>query len=336
MKEVLPGVYQITLTLSGFSPGSVNSYLIKDDHGYLMVDTGWDVPASLKSLEKQMSELRADLHDVKRVIITHAHVDHFGLIPRLKRTYHARIYFHQKELDLIKVRYSSQDRLLTSMDKFLEKHGFPKSELTPPKIQIPTSPSLSSTMPEVFFQGGEKISAGEYTLEVINTPGHTPGHVSFYDPKKKILFSGDTLLPTIGTNAALHIQHFHNSLRQYESSLLVLKKLDIDLVLPGHEHVFSNHLKRIDELLKRHHEKAQEIRLALADGVEKTAYEVSRTISWSPENGATSWNNLSDWDKRFAVLQSIAHLEILVSEKILAGFSQGGKLYYRYIGPYLT
>jgi glyoxylase-like metal-dependent hydrolase (beta-lactamase superfamily II) len=336
MKEVLPGIYQITLTLSGFSPGSVNTYLFRDNKGYLIIDTGWDAPASLESLEKQMSELGAGLGDIKRVIITHAHVDHFGLIPRLKHSYQAKIYFHQKELDLIKFRYSHGNQLLSSMDQFLQQYGVPKSELTPPKIQIPASENLSSTPADVLFQGGEKIPVGEYTLKVINTPGHTPGHVAFYEPGRKILFSGDTLLPTIATNAALHIQHFRDSLLQYRKSLLSLKELDIDLVFPGHEHAFSNHRQRIDELLKRHQEKTKEIRLALADGLPKTAYEVSRIISWSPQTGAASWNNLSSWDKRFAVLQTIAYLEILVSENLLTGFSQNGKLYYRYVGQYPT
>jgi len=334
MKEVLSGIYQLTLTMSGFPPGAVNSYLIQDNNGYLMIDTGWDTPPSLQGLENQMSELGADLPDIKSVAVTHAHVDHFGLTPRLKHTYQAKIYLHRKELDLIRFRYSHRDRFLSSMDKFLRTHGFPEAELTPPEIQIPASDSLSSTSPDILLEGKEEIFAGEYSFRVINTPGHTPGHVSFYEPKKKILFSGDTLLPTIATNAALHIQHFPDSLQQHLNSLLTLRQLDINLVLPGHGEVFSNHRQRIEELLHHHEQRKGEIRSALVGGLPKTAYEVSRLISWSPQTGADAWNHLASLDKRFAVLQTIGYLELLIKENVLIGFSEAGKLYYRYRGPY--
>ena len=140
------------------------------------------------------------------------------------------------------------------------------------------------------------------------------------------------LLPTIATNAALHVQHINNPLQQYLNSLLTLKELDIDMVLPGHEYIFSDHRQRIDELFKHHQEKAEEIRKIFTDGQPKTAYDVSRILSWSPQTKATSWNNLSGWDKRFAVLQTIAHLEEMAGEKNLTRFSKDGKLYYRYIG----
>jgi glyoxylase-like metal-dependent hydrolase (beta-lactamase superfamily II) len=336
MKEVLPGIYQITLTMSGFPPGFVNAYLIQENNGYLIIDTGWDTPPSLLSLEKQMSEIGASLHDIKRALITHAHIDHLGLTPRLKKSYRVKVYLHHNEMDLIRFRYSHGDQFLSSMDNFLLKYGFPEPELTPPEIRTPPSDNLSSLSPDVLFQGGEEISAGEFTLRVINTPGHTPGHVSFFEPERKILFSGDTLLPTIATNAALHIQHFPDSLEQYLKTLPTLKKMDVTSVLPGHGDAFSNHRQRIDELVKHHQQRTREILSALVEGIPKTAYEVSRIISWSPRTGAAAWNNLSSLDKRFAVLQTIAYLEILVRGNTLTGFSKDGKLYYRYVGPHPT
>ncbi len=329
MKEVLPGIYQITLTLSGFSPGSVNTYLIRDNGGFVIIDTGWDAPPSVQSLGKQLAEIGAGLPDIKRAIITHCHIDHLGLISRLKRLYQTKIYLHQKEMDLIKIRFSGGDNFLPMTDKFLKSHGVPEAELPPPEIQIPTTNNLVSTEPDILLQGGEEISAGKYTLKVINTPGHTPGHITLYEPEKKFLFSGDMLLPTIATNAALHVQHIRNPLQQYLNSLLTLKELEIDLVLPGHEYIFTHHRKRIEELFKHHREKAEEIRKILTDSQPKTAYDVSRILSWSPQTGTTTWNNLSGWDKRFAVLQTIAHLEVLAGENVLTGFSKDGKLYYR-------
>jgi glyoxylase-like metal-dependent hydrolase (beta-lactamase superfamily II) len=325
MKEVLPGIFQINLTLSGFSPSSVNIYLIRTNDGYISIDTGWDSPPSVQSLEEQLAEIGAVLSDIKQIIITHCHIDHLGMIAKLKKLNNAIIYINEKELELIKIRFSGGDHFLPLTDEFLKKHGVPESELPPPEIQLPIPEDLASTV----LHGGEEIPAGQYTLKVINTPGHTPGHIGLYEPVKKFFFSGDMLLPTIATNAALHVQHIQNPLQQYLDTLATLQKMDIQLVLPGHEYIFSNPKQRIDELFLHHKQKADEIFKAFADGQPKTAYAVSRVLSWSPKNKATTWNNLSGWDKRFAVLQSIAHLEAMVGASKLTRFSIDGKLYYR-------
>ena len=160
MKEVLPGIYQITLTLSGFSPGSVNTYLVRDHNHYAIIDTGWDSPPSVESMEAQLSEIGASLADIKQVIITHCHIDHFGLTAKLKKEHQARVYLHQKEMDLIKIRFSGGDNFLPLTDKFLQNHGVPASELPPPEIQIPISNDLISMQADVWLVGGE-ISQSE-------------------------------------------------------------------------------------------------------------------------------------------------------------------------------
>jgi glyoxylase-like metal-dependent hydrolase (beta-lactamase superfamily II) len=329
MKEILPGIFQINLTLSGFSPNSVNIYIIRLDDGYISIDTGWDSPPAVKSLEAQLAEIGAGLSDIKEIIITHCHIDHLGMIARLKKLNNAKIYIHEKELDLIKIRFSGGDNFLPLTDQFLKIHGVPDSELPPPEVQLPIPENLAATKPDVLLKGGEEILAGPYTLKVITTPGHTPGHIGLYEPSKKFFFSGDMLLPTIATNAAIHVQHIQNPLQQYLDTLVKLQKMDIQTVLPGHEYIFSNPKPRIEELFIHHKQKADEIYRAFEDGLPKTAYDVSRILSWSPRNKTTTWNNLSGWDKRFAVLQSIAHLEAMVGTGKLTRSSKDGKLYYR-------
>jgi len=326
MKEFLPGIYQITLTLSGFSPGSVNVYLIRDSSGYCLIDTGWDTPPSVKSLQEQLAELNVCFQDINRVIITHCHLDHLGMISRFKKSHRATIYLHEREMELIKVRFSNGDQFIPLTDRFLQKHGVPEYELTPPEIKIPEIINL--TDPDILLKGGEEITIGDYRLKVLHTPGHTPGHISLYEEAKRFLFSGDVLLPTIATNAALHVQHFPNPLSRYLSSLRLLRELEIDWVLPGHEYIFNNHRKRIDELIAHHYQKATEILRTLSDRQSRTAFEVARMLSWSPRTKAISWDNLSGWDKRFAVLQTIAHLEEMNTAGIVEKFYRDDKYYY--------
>ena len=335
VKEFLPGIYQITLTLSGFSPGSINVYLIRDYSGYCLIDTGWDIPPSVQSLQEQLAEINVRFPDIHSVIITHCHLDHLGMISRFKDSHHATIYLHKNEMELIKVRFSNGDQFIPLTDQFLKKHGVPEYELTPPEIKIP---EVNLTQPDVLLKGGEKITIGNYRLKVLHTPGHTPGHISLYEETKKLLFSGDVLLPTIATNAALHVQHFPNPLSQYLNSLRLLRNLDIEWVLPGHEYIFNNHRARIDELIAHHHQKSNEILRILNDGKPRTAFEVARELLWSPRTKALSWDNLSGWDKRFAVLQTIAHLEEMNASGIIEKYSHNNKYYYfiRYIEPNLN
>jgi len=132
MKEVLPGIYQMNLTLSGFSPGSVNIYLIKTPDGYTSIDTGWDSPVAVASMEEQLREFGACLADIKQIIVTHCHIDHLGMIVRFKRSFHTRLYLPQNELELMKIRFTGGDNLLPMTYKFLQSHGFPAAELPPP------------------------------------------------------------------------------------------------------------------------------------------------------------------------------------------------------------
>jgi glyoxylase-like metal-dependent hydrolase (beta-lactamase superfamily II) len=327
MKELLPGIYQMTLTLSGFNPGSINVYLLKDSGGYTLVDTGWDTPPAVSSMVAQLAEFNIGIEEIKRILITHCHIDHLGMSGRFKKSNQATVYFHKNEIDLMNLRFQNGDQYLPLTDMFLQQHGFPKSELVLPEVKLPEI--IDIIEPDGLFKGGEEIQVGQYRLTVINTPGHTPGHVSYYEAHHKILISGDVLLPDIDTNAALHVQHMPNPLHQYMDSLHLLREMDINLVLPGHGYVFSNHRERIDEIVLHHNIKQNEILNTLTYGQPKTAYEVSRVLSWSPQNKSTAWDNLTAWDKRFAVLQTIAHLEELKSSDHLTRFSRDGKLYYR-------
>jgi glyoxylase-like metal-dependent hydrolase (beta-lactamase superfamily II) len=213
-------------------------------------------------------------------------------------------------------------------DRFLRTHGIPASELPPLKSPFPEIKNLVQA--DVWLKGGESFQVGAYRLTVINTPGHTPGHVAYYEPRQRLLFAGDTLLPTIATNAATHIQQMPNPLKQYLNSLQHLRELDIELVLPGHEQPFTDHRLRIDQLLAHHTSRSTAVQtLVEAQNQPVNAYQVARLISWSPKNKAVHWEQLAALDKRFAMMQAIAHLEMLAAQKKLIRIALHGKISYQ-------
>ena len=308
MKEIFPGIYQLTITLKGFSPGSINAYLLRDGDSCALIDTGWNVPASVESLDAQLKEAGFRSADVKRIFITHCHSDHLGMIGRFKELNNALMYIHRNELDLIRVRYNAENNYWPNTDLFLKTHGMPDSDLYPVDFHVPNMGEL--TPPDILLSGGEELSVGEYTLKVINTPGHPPGHVSYYEPRNKLLFSGDVLLPTIVTNAAGHVQHMVNPLQQYLNSLNILKSLDVEFVLPGHEYIFPHHRRRIEEIETAYRQKKDSVLKVLESNRQPcTAYDVARVLLWTPRLRSGHLAELNGHDKRFAVLQTIALLE---------------------------
>jgi glyoxylase-like metal-dependent hydrolase (beta-lactamase superfamily II) len=145
-----------------------------------------------------------------------------------------------------------------------------------------------------------------------------------------MLFSGDTLLPTITTNAATHIQHMANPIQQYEDALGRLKVLDVDLVLPGHQHVFKDHRKRIEEVLDHYHQKSLTAAEYFADKPQKsTAYEVARVLPWTPKSRSVKWDQLISENKRFAMMQTVALLEQLMYAGIITKSTRSERIFYQ-------
>ena len=155
MQEVFPGIYHVNITLKGFSPGSVNIYLFKDDSQITVIDTGWDLPASVESLQSQMAEAGLLFKDITKVLLTHCHSDHLGMIARLKNQNGARIFLHQRESEIIPFRYNAQNDYWLKTDQFLFLHGLPPEELPSLGYPLPEIGALIS--PDVWLHGGELI-----------------------------------------------------------------------------------------------------------------------------------------------------------------------------------
>lgn len=325
MIEVIPGIYQIQLPLASFVTSFTNVYIVKGDEGCLMVDTGWDNEAAFQALESQMKELGLGLSDIRQLVVTHCHTDHYSMALTLQQRFKTRLYAHQQDIDVIKTRAEHGDNFRTETDRLLRENGMPDAELA---VMPPALPEVELAEPDVVLQGGETISAGAFSLRVVWTPGHSPGHVCLYEPKEKLLFSGDLILPTIASNIGLHLQYSSNPLGEYLSSLNTVKELDVKTVLPAHEYTFGNLRQRIKELTTHHERKDREVIKIIADGAPRSAYQVS--IAMSSRNGSRQgWEKLPPWDRRFAVVETLAHLQFLKARGKADRFVAEGIAYYR-------
>jgi glyoxylase-like metal-dependent hydrolase (beta-lactamase superfamily II) len=332
MIEVTPGIYRMPLPLPVPHLSHINTYLVKGDEGCLLVDTGWNTPESFDSLKEQLAELGIEGKEISQIVVTHVHPDHYGLAGKIKPLFGASLLFHHLEKDFIETRYVNMEELIQELGQWLQRNGVPPERLAElQKASLPLLKFVTPTMPDTTLYGGETIACGDFNFEVMPTPGHAPGHICLYEPDKKILLSGDHILPTITPHVGLHPQSGPNPLGDYLDSLERLKKLEVELVLPGHEQPFTEFKERIEGISLHHKLRNAEI-LAALNSDTKTAFELTTEITWLHDVNGVGWHRLDNWDKRMAILETLAHLEAMRARGELDKFSRDDILYYRQPG----
>jgi glyoxylase-like metal-dependent hydrolase (beta-lactamase superfamily II) len=311
--EVMPHIHQLKVPLPNNSLGFTNSYLVKTEAGCLLIDTGWNADESFNSLQDQLRGARVDWPDLKYILITHAHPDHYGLVERIVPLTHAKLIIHRIEDSLLQSRFLDAGSFKQERDEWMRINGVGDEER--PKFETALLEMLATARqvtPDILVTGGEQLQLGEDQFEIIWTPGHSPGHICLYYPDKRLFFSGDHVLPSIIPSVGMDTQSFGIPLAGYLKAMQQVKGLPVDLVLPGHGDVFKDLSGRAAEIEEHHAERIREAATAIGSGA-FNADQVTGLISW-PTLGA-SWEKLPYFIKRITVAETISHLEF--------GFAQG-------------
>jgi len=321
IEEILPNLYRAEIPLPRNPLKAVNSYMIKGDGRFLIVDTGMNREECIREMNSALRELDVDL---KRTdfFITHLHADHLGLVPNLASDT-SKVYYGERRTP-----GTSTPRPGTGLEDpaaVYRMNGFPEDELEraigahPGRLYGPGRPIEFSTVKE-----GDSISIGDFSFSCIETPGHTPGHMCLYEPNRKIFMSGDHILLDITPNICFWPQ-MDDALGEYLASLDKVYPLDVDLLLPGHRMISHDHKKRIEELHAHHQVRLNEVLSALEDG-EKTGYEIASLVTWDVDY--KSWELFPPSQKWFATGEVIAHITYLVRKEMIREEVRGGKVAY--------
>ncbi len=329
MTEIRPGIHQLKIPIPDNPLENTNTYLVRGDGENLLIDTGWNNEEAFQALKRQLTEIGINFTDITRIIVTHAHGDHYGLTGRLKQVSPATLSLHYLEKEFLAPRFQNMEEFLLQTDQWLKSNGVPASELPAPRAAFggarrPGMPAV----PDNTLSDADTITIGSFSLQVVWTPGHSPGHICLYEPNQKILFSGDHVLPVITPNVSLQPHADNNPLGDFLNSLNKVKQLDTRLVLPAHEHIFTDLPARIDEIVQHHRHRNSEI-LETIKSAPKTAYQISTVITWMPELGGVRFRDLAPWDKRMAVSETLAHLEALRGDRTVAKSHRAGIVYYQ-------
>jgi glyoxylase-like metal-dependent hydrolase (beta-lactamase superfamily II) len=329
--EVISGFYQLRSPIPNSPLGYINSYLVQGSKGWLLVDTGWNYSKAFDALRTQLAEIGLRFSDISQIVVTHIHPDHYGLAGRIRQLSEAKLALHQRERAFIQLGQVGAKDYSVYILQQLKSSGMPDKELPQLKGGFPQGRNFLSALaaPDIVLQGGERISTGLFDFEVVWTPGHTPGHICLYEPERKILLSGDHILPSTTPNISLHPQSEGNPLGDYLASLKGLESLRVDLVLPGHEYVFQGLKGRIEALLSHHEQRLDAILDATKDEP-RTTYEVASVIPWvvETEGKVVSFEDLAFFDKWLAIGETLAHLELLRREGKMEKALRNGIVFY--------
>lgn len=279
--EISPGIYQVKSTLRDSPAGSINVYAVRGNDEWTLIDTGWNDPAFFDEFESSLGKVGVSPDKITQVIFTHIHPDHYGLAGTLKNRFGTKLFTHRCSENAIAERYYARENHIRELGRWHLQHGGNKENYD---AVIEMSSKLTGhvvpVMPDVFLEGDENINIGQYTFEVIWTPGHDRDHICLYERENKLLFSGDHLLPNTFPHIGIHAETADNLLGDYMTSLQSIRNMDVTTVLPGHEHVFDNYAARIDELLAYH----QQMKTSILETVRNeplNAYQIAASIQWS-------------------------------------------------------
>ena len=300
-EEILPNLYRIEIPLPNSPLKALNSYVIKTPERNMIIDTGMNREECLNAMLAGLRELAVDLQKTD-FFITHLHADHMGLVSRLASTA-STIYFNQPDAEFL----NSPGRW-EEMRNFALKNGFPERELHEALEKHPGYQSRAAGQRAFrILREGDEITIGDYIFSCVETPGHTRGHLCLYEPKKKILISGDHLLADITPNISLWSDQ-ENPLSHYLDSLKKVSNFAVELVLPGHRNIFRNCRERIEQLQRHHQTRTKEV-LSILEKGNFNAYQVASRMTW--EIAYASWDDFPATQKWFATGEAIAHLKYL-------------------------
>ena len=322
---VADGVWRIPLPLPDDGLRAVNVYAIADGEHVVMVDGGWALPHSERLLASALDDIGYGLEHISKFLVTHAHRDHYTQAAAVRRRFGTKVLLGEHErasLDLIGPGAVRPE--LPHLRMLTEAGADDLAHLLRSTAREPDAPD-DWTPPDAWIAHGARISAGARTLDAVHTPGHTRGHLVFYDGDGNVLFSGDHVLPHITPSIGYEQVPPTSPLAEYLSSLLLVRSMPDAQLLPAHGPAGQSVHQRVDELLS-HHEDRLEASLAAVQAGCGSAYEVADRLRWTRRGRALA--DLDPFNQMLAIIETAAHLDVLAERQHLRRTHSGGAVTY--------
>jgi len=305
------GIHRLAIP-TPFQVGRVNAYLIEDSP-LTLVDSGPNSAKALDELEQALATRGRAIEDIELLVITHQHMDHFGLASILARRSGAEV----AALDVLAPFLASYGREADLDDLFAERmmlrHGIPP-EVAGALRAVSAGfrawgAAVQVTRP---LADGSELRLRDRSLRVLHRPGHSPSDTVFLDESRSILLAADHLIAHISSNPLLarplgaegdYTGPRPQALITYMQSLEKTREMELELVLPGHGRPISDHAALIDERFRMHRRRAEKIRGLIASRP-RTAHEIAQEL----------WGNVAVTQAYLTLSEVLGHVDLLLRD----------------------
>ncbi len=288
-----------------FAVGRVNTFVIEDEP-LTLVDTGPNSGKALDELETQMRAIGHSIEALERIVVTHQHIDHSGLVSIVARRSGAEVVAIDRLAPWMEHYADSAELDDSFAAQLMLEHGIPADMVTALRT-VSASFRLwgAGATVDRTLADGELLEFAGRSLEVQLRPGHSPTDTLFWDAERRLLIGGDHLLAHISSNPLLSrpldgSPERPRSLNDYIASLKLTRELPVDVVLPGHGEPVTGHAELIDKRLELHERRADKLSALLASGP-LSAHAMAQEL----------WGNVAVTQAFLTLSEVVGHMDLL-------------------------
>jgi glyoxylase-like metal-dependent hydrolase (beta-lactamase superfamily II) len=290
-----------------FAVGRVNCYLIEDDP-LTLIDAGPNSATSLTAMEAALAEHRRSVEQLERIVVTHQHIDHLGLVQILAERSGAEVC----ALDALAPWLADYRHQMEENDRFsaeiMLRNGIPQDVVHALRAVSASfrawgaAANVSTPLAE-----GEELEFASRKWRVLRRPGHSPSDTVFYDEDSEELFGGDHLIKHISSNPLISRpldgseKARPRALMAYLDSMRATREMDLSVVYAGHGEEINEHRALIDERFRMHERRADKL-CGLIEEKPRNAYELAQAM----------WGNVAVTQAFLTLSEVLGHVDLLV------------------------
>ncbi|MCW3031383.1 MAG: beta-lactamase domain protein [Solirubrobacterales bacterium] len=320
------GIHRLAIP-TPFRVGRINAYLIEDSP-LTLIDSGPNSAKALDELEQALAVRGHRVEDLELLIVSHQHLDHFGLASILARRSGADV----AALDALAPYLADYGGQADADDSFAQqimlRHGIPAEIVTALRAVSAGFRGWGAAVDVTrTLRDGEQLRLRDRTLTVLHRPGHSPSDTVFLDERpadgeRSILLGADHLIKHISSNPLLtrplgsepdYAGPRPQALLTYINSLQKTRAMELSLVLPGHGPPISGHAELIDQRMRMHERRAAKI-LRLISAQPSTAHEIAHEL----------WGDVAVTQAYLTLSEVLGHVDLLLADGSVVELERDG------------